>query len=125
MQHPQPTQRERIRRRPNGPSVWTRAKATACASWLCFLLGCGEEPPFPVVTLVVSAKGAYSLDGQPVASADLTRQLQSLTSAQPRVELHVLVDRSANYEAVGVAIASAQTAQIFKLKIANLPDDRP
>lgn len=124
MQRTQTLQRERISRRPNAPGVWTRAKSTACASWLCLLLGCSEEPPVPVVTLVVSANGSYSLAGQPVAPADLTKQLQSLKSAQPRVELHVLVDRSANYEAVGVAITSAQTAQLFKLKVANLPDDR-
>ena len=104
--------------------ILNRTKAIALASLLGLLLGCGEEPPSPVVRLEVSASGSYSLAGTPISPAELTKQLQSLKNAQPRVELHVLADRSANYEAVGAAIAAAQAAEIFKLKVGDLPDEK-
>ncbi len=57
-------------------------------------------------------------------SAELTKQLQALKSEQPRAELHVLADRLANYQAVGAAITAAQAAQIAKLRVGTLPDEK-
>ncbi|WP_411970000.1 ExbD/TolR family protein [Paucibacter sp. DJ2R-2] len=100
------------------------SRALTSAALLGAVIGCSEEPPSPVVRLEVSATGAYSLAGQPVASAELTKQLQALRSQTPRVELHVLADRSANYQFVGAAIAAAQAAQIAKLRVDTLHEEQ-
>lgn len=98
--------------------------ALASVALLGAVIGCSEEPPSPVVRLEVLATGAYSLAGQPVASAELTKQLQALKSQTPRVELHVLADSAANYQAVGAAIAAAQAAQIDKLRVDTLHEEQ-
>ncbi len=97
-------------------------RALAWSALIGTVFGCSDEPPSPVVRLEVSASGAYSLAGQSVASTELTKQLQALRSQQPRVELHVLADRSANYQSVGAAITAAQAAQISKLRVGTLPE---
>lgn len=102
--------------------IFRNVKSAASILLLVFLASCGEQKPLITVKLEVTPSGAYILAGQRVALDKLERELITLKTLQPSVELHVLASASANAQSVSKAIATAQNASISRLRVETVSD---
>jgi biopolymer transport protein ExbD len=78
-----------------------------------------EDKPL-VVQLALDAKGAYFLDGSPIARADLDGYLAHIGPRNP--ELHLRADRATAYEKVADILAAAQKTGISKIAFVTDPN---
>ena len=80
-----------------------------------------QKPPLvqpAVVDLVITADGAISWNGSPVADrAALERDMRDAASADPQPEIHVAADRQTKYAYVAMVLAEAQRAKLIKIGI--------
>jgi biopolymer transport protein ExbD len=83
------------------------------------VLGCAESKPVRVVPLKVDSAGAYELDGDPVAAAELTHALRDLRSSPNTIDLHIHTALDTKHEAVGKAVVAAQEAGIARVSFAT------
>ena len=73
------------------------------------------------VRLSVAADGQYSLNGQPIADAELQTLLQTEAAKTPQPDLHIRGDKAVRYERVAQAMAAAQAAGIRKIGFVTDP----
>ena len=73
------------------------------------------------IRLSVDAQGAYYINEQPIAEADLLPRLQAEAQREPQPELHLRGDKDARYERVAQALAAAQRAGLRKIGFITEP----
>ena len=77
------------------------------------------------VALAIDAQGATFWNGEPVARAELLARMAAAAKRSPQPELHLSVDRSAQYQGVAEIMAAAAKAGLTRIGFVADPRDRP
>jgi len=72
--------------------------------------------------LNIDAEGVVSIDGEAVPLAMLEARLRDAATRDARVELHLMADRAARYEAVAAAMSAARRAGVGKIGFVTQPE---
>ena len=76
-----------------------------------------------VVALAINAEGTTYWDGTPVDKTELTARLDAASKQSPQPELHLSVDRTAQYQTVAEVMAAAAKAGLTRIGFVSDPRD--